>query len=137
MIHRSPLQAWSLPLLVHPSPDEAPNLVAVVFEYMKRMPAQFCIERALNPLSRQVLAADGVFRADPEDSAHKASLVLSRRDEVVFVETSSGNMALGLAEACKQSGVALHLLLPASVDTVTKDAIVELGAVVEGIDTSD
>jgi cysteine synthase A len=133
MIYTSYLDAMIRPSLVYPNPSEAPNLVAAVFEYMKRVPAQFCLERALSPVSRQVLAPDGVYRSITAES----SLVAERPGSRVFIETSSGNMATGLAEVCRQKGVLVHLLMPSSVDEPTKRYIRELGAIVDEIPTSD
>ena len=136
MIHSSLLEALCLPRLFYPFPNEAPNLIGVAFEFMKRIPAQFCIEQALEPIGRQKLGPIGLYIPATTNSNVGASTTENERRKI-FIETSSGNMATGLAEICQLKGLPLLLLLPSEVDEPTRKGLVDLGAIVEDIDTSD
>lgn len=143
MIHGTYFEASCLPKLFRLWPKECPNLVGVAFEFMKRIPAQFCVERALNPIGRQVLES-GVFvakdRSGGDWSRDEVPLVFGSErggEKRLFIETSSGNMATGLAEVCQDYDVPLLLLVPSEVDKNTRKSLIELGARVETIDTSD
>ena len=143
MIHSTHFEASCLPKLFYPCRKECPNLVAVAFEFMKRIPAQFCIERALHPVGHQALTKEGLFAESAAGSnAGAADTVVGLSSERagekrLFIETSSGNMATGLAEVCQEYAIPLFLLLPSEVDDSTRRALRELGATVEVIDTME
>lgn len=131
--------ALATPHLVQLHPTEYPNLVGVAFEFMKRIPAGFCVEKAINPPTRVSLTEKGLFEAvESESHANSVGLAAERDGKTkIFMETSSGNMATGLAEVCKARGIPLYLLVPSVVDTSTRDALEELGAAVDTIDTKN
>jgi cysteine synthase A len=129
------------PTLFYPLPRECPKLIGVAFEFMKRIPAQFCVERALRPVERQTLGPEGLFvpeipGGDDSDSILGLSSE-SKADRHLFIETSSGNMATGLAEVCRAHEIRLHLLLPFKVDEGTRHTLAELKATIEIIQTTD
>jgi S-sulfo-L-cysteine synthase (3-phospho-L-serine-dependent) len=81
------------------------NLTAAVFSLMKILPAEFCLRRALE-----------------EELLNPQSLV---------VETSSGNMALGLAIVCNCMGYGLRIVTDYAVDDCLRRRMEYLGATVE------
>jgi len=139
MIYPSVREALRQPRLIYPSQKDHPNLLAVTFEFMKRIPASFCVERALNPPANYTLAQSGFFEAEPapETGSIHAATFKRGSEKRLFLETSSGNMATGLAEICQQLKIPLLLLIPSEVDETTRKNLVELGAKVEVIETMD
>ena len=81
------------------------NLTAAVFPFMKIFPAEFCIRRARE---------EG--RIQPQS---------------LIVETSSGNMALGLALVCNLSGYKLTIVSDYACDGFLRRRLEDLGARVE------
>jgi len=81
------------------------NLTAAVFPFMKVFPAEFCIRRARE-----------------EGWIHPRSLI---------VETSSGNMALGLALVCNLGGYKLTIVSDYACDGVLRRRLEALGTRVE------
>ncbi|MDR6687897.1 cysteine synthase A [Arthrobacter sp. 1088] len=135
MIFNSPLDALWMPRLYKPSPQQNPNLVAISFEFMKRIPARHCIERALDPTENFTLDESGFFSESATSVEIGAVATLSQDHEHrIFIETSSGNMATGLAEVSAAMNLELHLLVPATVDDSTKQAIRASGVRLEEID---
>jgi len=136
MIHNAPLDLLAAPRLVYPDKTSFPNLIGLQFDFMKRVPARHCIEGLLEPSGKYSLGMDGLI--DPMRSA--SAITASVAEELdgarcVFIETSSGNMATGLAEVGAALGVSCHLLVPAYVEKSTKKTIRLLGATLEEIDT--
>jgi cysteine synthase A len=82
-----------------------PNLTAAVFSFMKIFPAEMCLRRARE-----------------EGWAQPETLV---------VETSSGNMALGLALVCNLSGHKLTIVSDYSCDGFLRRRLEDLGTRVE------
>jgi S-sulfo-L-cysteine synthase (3-phospho-L-serine-dependent) len=82
-----------------------PNLTAAVFSFMKIFPAEMCLRRARE-----------------EGWA---------RPETLVVETSSGNMALGLALVCNLSGHKLTIVSDYSCDGFLRRRLEDLGTRVE------
>jgi cysteine synthase A len=81
------------------------NLTAAVFPFMKIFPADFCLRRARE-----------------QESINPQSII---------VETSSGNMALGLAIVCKLYGYRLTIVSDYACDGFLRRRIEDLGARVE------
>jgi len=81
------------------------NLTAAVFPFMKVFPAEFCIRRARE-----------------EGWIHPQSLI---------VETSSGNMALGLALICNLAGYKLTIVSDYACDGFMRRRLEDLGTRVE------
>lgn len=136
MIFSSPLDALCLGRLIYPSREELPNLIALQFDFMKRVPARHCIEASLSDTGPYQLSDSGVFEAlaaTPLLTGLKS--VSPDGERRIFLETSSGNMATGLAEVCAALKLNLHLLLPSYVEEATKSALRLLGAAVEEIDS--
>ena len=82
-----------------------PNLIAAVFPFMKIFPAEFCIRRARE---------EGVIKA-----------------QSLIVETSSGNMALGLAVICKLYGYKLTIVSDYACEGLMRRRLEDLGVRVE------
>jgi len=139
MIYSSVREAARQPRLIYVSQKDHPNLIAVSFEFMKRIPASFCVERALHPPANYTLDPSGFFAAvqAPANASVHAATFERAGDKRLFLETSSGNMATGLAEICQQLKIPLLLLVPSEVDETTRKNLVELGARVEVIETMD
>jgi cysteine synthase len=83
----------------------AGNLIAAVFPLMKIYPAEYCIQMAV----RQGLI----------------------RDDTVIVETSSGNLALGLAIVCNWMSQQLTIVTDYACDPHLYRRLTDLGACVE------
>lgn len=81
------------------------NLAAAVFPFMKIFPAEFCVRRA---------------QAEQRISSGSA-----------IIETSSGNMALGLAIVCKLYGLRLTIVSDYVCDGFLRRRLEDLGARVE------
>jgi cysteine synthase A len=81
------------------------NLTAAVFPFMKIFPAEFCVRRA---------------REEGQISPQS-----------MIVETSSGNMALGLALVCNLSGYKLTIVSDYACDGFLRRRMEDLGARVE------
>jgi cysteine synthase len=137
MIFETPLDLLAAPRFVHPDKATLPNLVALQFEFMKRTPARHCLECALEPSGQYRLGPEGLIDA-PEAAPPLPTTTMAKRtdnERLIFLETSSGNMATGLAEVGAALGVKCHLLVPAYVEDVTKQVIRRLGATLEEIET--
>jgi cysteine synthase A len=144
MIYANMFEASCVPKLFYPCREDRPNLIGIGFEFMKRIPAQFCVERALTPMPPQTLDAQGSFVPIPsggEDTPEADTMVTlaseHNGERTLFIETSSGNMATGLAEVCQDYEIPLYLLLPSEVDEGTRRSLRELGAKIEVIDTME
>jgi cysteine synthase len=82
-----------------------PNLTAAVFPFMKIFPAEFCIRRA---------AEEGCLTS-----------------QTLVVETSSGNMALGLAVVCNLLGYRLAIVSDYACEGFMRRRLEDLGARVD------
>jgi len=81
------------------------NLTAAVFPFMKMFPAEFCLRQARE---------EGLLKS-----------------QTLVVETSSGNMALGLAIACNLYGYRLAIVSDYACDGFLRRRLEDLGARVE------
>jgi cysteine synthase len=81
------------------------NLTAAVFPFMKIFPAEFCLRRARE---------DGLLKS-----------------QTMVVETSSGNMALGLAIVCNLYGYRLAIVSDYACEGFLQRRLEDLGAQVE------
>src|ERR1700724_4409671 len=81
------------------------NLTAAVFPFMKIFPADFCVRRARE-----------------EGRIHPQSLI---------VETTSGNMALGLGLVCNLLGYKLTIVSDCAYDGFLRRRLEDLGARLE------
>ncbi|HXB21648.1 MAG TPA: cysteine synthase family protein [Candidatus Solibacter sp.] len=81
------------------------NLTAAVFPFMKIFPAEFCLRKARE---------EGRIRS-----------------QTLIVETSSGNLALGLALVCNLSGYRLTIVSDYACDGFLRRRLEDLGARVE------
>jgi cysteine synthase len=88
-----------------------PDLVAVALEVMKIIPARYVIEKALR-----------------EGHVRKGSLV---------VESSSGNLALGLAIVCREHDLRLKIVGDPAIDAGLRHMLTNLGAEVDIIERPD
>lgn len=89
----------------------SPNLAAVCLEVMKIIPARHILARAL---------AEGVIDR-----------------ETLIVESSSGNLALGLAIVCREMGLRLHIVGDPAIDGALRNLLANLGATVDLIEQPD
>jgi cysteine synthase len=87
------------------------NLFAVCLEVMKIIPARHILARA---------RAEGLIDAD-----------------TLIVESSSGNLALGLAVVCREMGLRLHIVGDPAIDPPLRNLLANLGARVDIIERPD
>jgi cysteine synthase len=89
----------------------APTLFAVCLEVMKIIPARHILTRAW---------AEGLIDAD-----------------TLIVESSSGNLALGLAVVCREMGLRLQIVGDPAIDPPLRNLLANLGARVDIIERPD
>ena len=88
-----------------------PNLFGVCLEVMKIIPASHILGRALQ---------EGLIDRD-----------------TLVVESSSGNLALGLAVVCREMGLRLHIVGDPAIDGALRNLLVNLGARVDLVEQPD
>ena len=89
----------------------APNLFGVCLEVMKIIPARHILGRALQ---------EGLIDRD-----------------TLVVESSSGNLALGLAVVCRELGLRLHIVGDPAIDGPLRNLLANLGARVDLVEQPD
>jgi cysteine synthase len=87
------------------------NLIAVCFEVMKLVPAKYIIEKSLS---------EGLIDQD-----------------TLIVESSSGNLAMGLAIVCREKQLRLHIVGDPAIDPSLQKMLHNLGATVEFVEKPD